>query len=227
MDKVIWLVTGNKGGVGKSVVAKSLVEWLKCREVSITVVDGDMRTLDVARVFETLYRTEKFNLRDETGWRLFSDALCQSDIEGHVVINLPDGIDDQSIQFFDECFITLMDGYRFQVKVLFVINTLPDGLIFFARMTESFPKVIPVKNLHFGTIGAFGHFTCSQVYEDRTIFFPAMNPRIMQVVRESNLSFSEFARQAGDSKSNFIYAKIIVADWFDNMREALDDILLS
>lgn len=228
MDKVVWLVAGNKGGAGKSVVAKSLVEWLKRQEVPITIVDGDTRTPDVASVFNTTYRTAQFDLHEDAGWPLFSDALCQPEIEGHVVTNLPDGINDRAIQFFER-FATLVDGYGFQVKVLFVMNTLPDGLHLFARLADSFPEVIPVKNLHFGAGRTFGHFdeAYGGDHGDRTILFPSMNPRIMQVVRESNLSFSEFIQQADNSESNFTYAKIVVADWFDSMQEAFDDFLLS
>lgn len=228
MDKVVWLVAGNKGGAGKSVVAKSLVEWLKRQEVSIMVVDGDTRTPDVASVFNTIYKTEQFDLHEDAGWPLFSDALCQPDIEGHVVTNLPDGINERAIQFFER-FATLVDSYGYQVKVLFVMNTLPDGLHLFARLADSFPEVIPVKNLHFGQSSSFAHFdeAYGPEHAERTILFPSMNPRIMQVVRESNLAFSEFVQQTDDSESNFSYAKIVVADWFDSMQEALDDFLLS
>lgn len=228
MDKVVWLVAGNKGGAGKSVIAKSLVEWLKRQEVAVTIVDGDTRTPDVASVFNTTHRTEQFDLHEDAGWPLFSDALCQPDIEGHVVTNLPDGINDRAILFFER-FSTLVNGYGFQVKVLFVMNTLPDGLHLFARLADSFSEVVPVKNLHFGAAGAFAHFdkAYGRDHGERTILFPYMNPRIMQVVRESNLSFSEFTQQTDDSEDNFTYAKIVVADWFDSMQEALDDILLS
>lgn len=52
-----------------------------------------------------------------------------------------------------------------------------------------------------------------------------MNSRIMQVVRESNLSFADFINQEGDQDSNFIYARIVVAEWRTNMQEAFDDAL--
>lgn len=227
MDKIVWLVAGNKGGAGKSVVAKSLVEWLKHWQ-SITVVDGDTRTPDVTSVFKKRYRTEQFDLQEDAGWRLFSDTLCQSGIEGHVVVNLPDGISERAIGFFEN-FLALIDGYDFRVKVLFVMNTLPDGLHLFTQLAASFPDVIAVKNLHFGSAGTFTHFdeTFGSEYGENTIHFPAMNPRIMQVARESNLSFSEFILQKDESENNFTYAKIVVADWFDSMQEAFDDALMN
>ncbi|MFD2274825.1 hypothetical protein ACFS07_36680 [Undibacterium arcticum] len=51
MDKVVWLIAGNKGGVGKSVVAKSMVEWLRRNQTPVLIVDGDKRTPDVHASF--------------------------------------------------------------------------------------------------------------------------------------------------------------------------------
>ncbi len=227
MDKVVWLVAGNKGGAGKSVVAKSLVEWLKIQKVPITVIDGDQCTLDVYSVFNTLYRTEQFNLHDDSGWALFSDLLCQPDMIGHVVTNLPDGVNKRVIQFFQK-FSTIVSYHGFQVKVLFVMNTLPDGLQLFLNLSEAFPTVIPIKNLFFGAGSKFTHFDAAYGHEylDKTILFPRMNPNIMQVVRESNMSFSEFIQQRDNSENNFIYAKIVVSNWQAHMLEAFDDFLI-
>ena len=226
MDKVVWLVGGNKGGVGKSVLAKSMVEWLQRKIVPITIIDGDQHTPDVAAVFNGTLPTKLFNLHEDAGWPNFTDYLCQNDIKGHIVANLPDSINETAIHF-SERFNMLVQGYGYHVKVLFVINTLPDGLSLFARMANLY-EVIPVKNLHFGRPYAFPHFDTAYGREhgEQTILFPAMNMRIMHLVRESNLSFSDFITQNDESESNFTYAKLVVADWHDAMLEAIDDILM-
>lgn len=227
MDKVVWLIGGNKGGAGKSVVAKALTEWLREQHVPVTIVDGDKRTPDVASVFSGTLPTIQFDLHEDAGWAFYSDHLCQKNIAGHVVTNLPDGINDRAILFFER-FAMLARGYGYQVKVLFVMNTLPDGLHLFARLVQTFPEVIPVKNLFFGSPLSFGHFDAAYGAEhgDRAVLFPAMNTRIMQVVRESNLAFSSFITQRDDAEANFTYAKIVVADWIDSMVEAFDDSLM-
>ena len=122
----------------------------------------------------------------------------------------------------------LVQGYGYQVKVLFVMNTLPDRLHLFAHLAHAFPEVIPVKNLYFGKPTSFTHFDTAYglKYGDRSILFPAMNGRVMHVVRESNLAFSDFIAQRDEAESNFTYAKIMVADWRDAMLEAFDDILM-
>lgn len=231
MCKIVWLITGNKGGCGKSVMAKCLVEWLQNLSASITVVDGDTHTFDIASVFSEYLPTARFDLHDTTGWSFLSDYLCSPHRDGrlvnsHIVTNLPDRIHHQVMLFFEH-FIRLIQAYDFQVKVLFVMNALPDGLHLFGRLTEIFPEVIPVKNLAFAKVKEFIHFDAAYGFQQkaRVLLLPGMNPRIMQVVRESNLSFADFLSQTDDQESNFIYAKIAVAEWRDSMLEEFDDTL--
>lgn len=233
MDRMVWLITGNKGGCGKSVMAKSLVEWLRALEspVPITIVDGDTRSPDVSSVFTGTLPVKIFDLHDVEGWPLFSDFLCTADddgvlVDGHVVTNLPDGINDRAVLFFER-FVRLVQAYGFKVRVLFVMNTLPDGLHFFGRLAQTFPDVVPVKNLAFGKVREFAHFdeAYGAEHDDRVLLLPQMNNRVMQVVRDSTLSFSDFVEQTGDEPSNFIYGKLVAAEWMTNMLEALDDAL--
>lgn len=242
MNRVVWLIAGNKGAVGKSVTAKCLAEWLRVHEEPITIVEGDRRTPDVAAVYELpqgddtermTFPCRHFDLQVEEGWPEFSDYLCTPDedgvlVSGHVVTNLPDSITDRAMLYFER-FVHLVQAYGFQVRVLFVMNTLPDGLHFFGKLTQVFPEVIPVKNLHFGKAREFKHFDAAYgfEYEDRVLMLPPMNPRIMHVVRESSLSFDDFTHQSGNEPSNFVYAKIVVATWRIDMLEALDDALLT
>lgn len=243
MNKVVWLVAGNKGGSGKSVTSKSLIDWLYKLDQPITVVEGDLRTPDVAAVYAQSSHDDgateeriilpcmRFDLHDASGWPAFSDYLCTADedgvlVNGHVVTNLPDGISDRAMLFFER-FVHLVQAYGFRVRVLFVMNTLPDGLHFFGRLVQTFSDVIPVKNLAFGKVRQFEYFDAAYglEFDDRVLLLPAMAPRIMQVVRESNYSFSDFLAQRGNQRSNTFHAKLVVAEWRDNMLEAFDDAL--
>jgi hypothetical protein len=226
VDKVLWLVTGNKGGVGKSVVAKALVEWLEAGSVDVAVVDGDKRTPDVAAAFAERLRTEAFDLQEETGWSRCGDYLCRLDHDGHVVANLPDGITERTVRFMERT-VSLVENYGYATKALFVMNTLPDGLSLLKSLNASIPSLVPVKNLHFGRARAFTHF--DEAYgaelEPRTVLFPAMSPNVMRVVRESHLSYAGFVAQRGDTVSNLLYPKVVVADWSLAVTEVFDDTL--
>lgn len=227
MDKVVWLVAGNKGGVGKSVVAKAFVEWLQLHETPVLVVDGDTRTPDVHLAFHDMFATEQFDLNDEAGWQQFSDFLCETDFVGHTVTNLPDGISNRALMY-SQRLTQLAQAYQFQIKVLFVINTLPDGLHLFNQLRASFNTVFTIKNLYFGESSEFDFFdhTLAQSCEGRIILLPKMMPRIMALARASHMPFHQFATQEGDAKTNFIYARLVMAEWLSNVNEALDDVLL-
>ncbi|KAA0178804.1 hypothetical protein FX016_23000 [Cupriavidus gilardii] len=208
-----------------------MVEWLRQGGMPVTVVDGDARTPDVAAVFTDVLPTLRFDLHDASGWPAYSDFLCTADddgvlVSGHVVTNLPDGINERAMLFFER-FMHLVQAYGFEVRVLFVMNRLPDGLHLFGRLQQAFPDVIPVKNLAFGKVREFEHFDLAYgaALDDRVVLLPAMNPRIMEVVRESALPFSAFLDQSTDQESNFIYAKLVVSEWRDSAFEAFDDVL--
>lgn len=227
MDKVVWLVAGNKGGAGKSVVAKAMIEWLRRNETPVIIVEGDTRTPDVHTTFQGSSKTVQYDLSDEPGWPQFSDFLCETTFVGHIVANLPDGLSDRMIVYFQRL-QSLAVNYGFEVKVLFVLNNLPDGLALFHTLCESFENIFPIKNLHFGSPAEFNAFDVNFAvkFEGRIVLFPRMQSKIMMLVRESSLSYQDFIEQTGDGKSNFSYGKIVVADWRDSMFEALDDVLL-
>ncbi|MFD2274826.1 hypothetical protein ACFS07_36685 [Undibacterium arcticum] len=141
--------------------------------------------------------TKQFDLNEETGWPLFSDFICETGFNGHVVTNLPDGISERAILYFQRL-ERLADSYDFEIKVLFVINTLPDGLHLFDKLSGSFKKnVFPVKKIYaLVPPSEFGHFdqTFGAKYADQTILFPRMAFKIMMLVRESSMPFQEFFR---------------------------------
>lgn len=226
MDRVVWLVAGNKGGVGKSAVAKALAGWLRARPVPVIVIDGDGRTPDVARAFEDSLHVSQMRLDEDGGWREYADFIGAHRLVGHLVTNLPDGISERAIGFLDR-FRIVAEAHGFTVKVLFVMNTLPDGLHLLSELGFVMQSLYPIKNLHFGAAGSFSHFDAAygDTYADQTILFPALNPRIMSVARESGMSFGSFSTQRTESPSNFAMAKIAVAHWYADACESFADVL--
>lgn len=222
----MWLVAGNKGGVGKSVVAKTLAGWIKDRPAPVIVIDGDGRTSDVAQAFEDSLHVSRMRLDEDTGWREYADFIGANRLVGHLVTNLPDGLTEKAIGFLDR-FRIVAEAHGFKVKVLFVMNPLPDGLHLLSELGFLMQDVFPVKNLHFGRPGQFKHFDSAygNTYVERTIHFPALNPHLMSVARESGLAFAPFALQKGDAKTNFTLAKIAVSGWYADACESLNDIL--
>lgn len=227
MGKTVWLVTGNKGGAGKSALAKLLIEWLKGHRLQVRVADGDARTPDVAQAFRSACKVWTFDLNDEDGWPAFADWLYGTEVSnGHVVTNLPDGISERALRFLHR-FRELGIGCGWRIRVLFVMSNLPDGLPMFARLERTFPDVLPIKNLHFGKPSSFADFDHAfPELADQCALFPALSTPVMTAVRQSNLPYAEFATQRGNSRTNISYHKAAVAQWQVAAWEALDDFLL-
>jgi hypothetical protein len=221
MDQVVWLITGNKGGVGKSVIAKSLAEWLLHKQALVNIVDGDQKTPDVASTFHSI-QTIIFDLHDDEAWQCYTDYLCQNKF-GHVVTNLPDSLNKRTLSFFER-FSKLAQSYGYQIKIIFVINTLPDGLYLLGTLQKTFNEIIPIKNLFFGKSDQFSAFDDAYPqYDEKTLLFPSLNPKIMQVARLSNMPFYDLIKQKQNTQSNTTYAKITLANWYENMIEVFND----
>lgn len=79
----VHFVHGDKGGVGKSFVAASFVDWLIARRgLAPLVVDCDMRNPDIARMFANATTTQTVDLRDHEGWlELLSLVDESADVE--------------------------------------------------------------------------------------------------------------------------------------------------
>lgn len=88
MRKVI-LVSGDKGGVGKSFAAGSLAELRIKNERPVLLVDGDPTNPDLKRRYGEHLTTEILSLRESDGWLDLIDILDES--ENDVIVSAPAG----------------------------------------------------------------------------------------------------------------------------------------
>lgn len=218
--KQAWIIAGNKGGVGKSLVAKLLAEWLVKEKREVSIVDGDVRTPDVYQAFHQDHLCKQFDLADWDGWLALTDEMHS--LEGDVVINLPDGISAKAVDWFSR-FNPMVTDFGFDITALFVINTLPDGLEFYPELKRCFPNSRPVKNLYFGPMDAFRHFDGLAEDASESIILPAMNRELMSAVRNTKYSFSEYL-DGGDNPDVFLLARLALEDWLGECFDALDDL---
>ncbi|WP_207002581.1 hypothetical protein [Trinickia mobilis] len=191
----VWMVSGNKGGVGKSAVALGLAQTLlnECGENEVSVIDGDGRTPDVQRLCmrKIPSRTLDFRrLRPDSAQSMTEDEyfrviFSHLKVTEHVVINTPDGADDQLMGWFDstlQCTESLSTDLEVQFKFVFVMSPVEDGLQYLPVLAERFQKLYPVRNLYFGGGDRFKVF--NEHYADQ----------YNQVIDFPNLSAGELDR---------------------------------
>lgn len=226
MAGTVWMVAGNKGGVGKSVVAKAIVPWLLNRQQSVTVVDGDHATADVAAVYEREVRTVIADLGGGApGWAEFTDWLCAHPDLGDVVVNLPDAVTERTLAALER-YRPSVDAFGFRTTAVFVMNTLPDGLELLPRLIRTVHHVIPARNLHFGRPVDFAAFNSRYArHFPVTLYIPPLSGPVMNQIRADKLSYSAVLAPGGTARSCTTYARIALAEWLDAIHRAFDECL--
>jgi hypothetical protein len=170
----VWMVSGNKGNVGKSAVAIALTQTLlnAFGENTVAVLDGDGRTPDVHRLCLRRIPSKALDfrrLRPDSSQSMVEDAYWDElfkkiKIADHVVINTPDGADDQLMGWFDrtlqctESLASTENGIDVQFKFLYVMNEGEDGLDYLPLLAQRFQMLYPVRNLFFGSVERFKKF---------------------------------------------------------------------
>ena len=163
--KTIWMISGNKGGVAKSLLSLSLASSLQMRGESYSVLDGDGRTGDVYAAFARKVPARWADFRslrpeshtcpqDEVYESMVHQLLMTSQ---HLVINTPDGADALLMKWFD---LTLKhtESYNYEFKMLYAMSDRPDGLDMLPDLAQRFMSLYPIRNLHFGSVERFAAF---------------------------------------------------------------------
>lgn len=181
-QKIVWMVSGNKGGVGKSLLCLALASALEMRGEQYAVMDGDGRTGDVYDTFLRKcparwadfreLRPESHNCRQDEVYETMIHQMMQT--SPHLIINTPDGADSILMKWFD---MTLKhtESCGYQFKLMYLMSDRPDGLDMLPGLAERFAYLFPIRNLYFGGIDLFVAFNNSYARRFREVVdFPAL-----------------------------------------------------
>lgn len=166
--KTVWMIGGNKGGVGKSLFCKALASALEMQKQSFSVFDGDGRTGDVFAAFNRKCPARQGDFRElRPGSHNCSydgpyESMLHQLLKGSddLIINTPDGADAILMKWFD---VTLRhtESNNYQFKFIYMISDRPDGLEILPELANRFQFLYPVRNLHFGDEDLFREFNNS------------------------------------------------------------------
>lgn len=163
--KTVWMVSGNKGGVGKSLLCLALASALQARGEKFSVLDGDGRTGDVHASFVRKHPSRLADFRElrPESHTCPLDAVYEAMVHQllltsqHLIINTPDGADSMLMKWFD---LTLKhtESYNYEFKFLYMMSDRPDGLELLPDLAQRFLSLYPIINLHFGRPDRFAVF---------------------------------------------------------------------
>jgi hypothetical protein len=164
----VYLVHGDKGGVGKSFLAAVLVEYLCERAGKVAVVDADARNADLYAVFSGGdMPTLQTDLREEDGWTELASFL-EKIPHKNVVVSLPAGVGDEVTQNRD-LFCDALQGMRRSLIAFWVLNRSPHAVAllrpFMDRYADTAKAMVAVRNCFFGAPERFARWNAAKTRE--------------------------------------------------------------
>jgi CobQ/CobB/MinD/ParA nucleotide binding domain len=164
----VFLVHGDKGGVGKSFLAAVLIEYLRARGHGVAVVDADTRNADLHALYGGgEYPTLRVDLRREDGWMEFASFL-ESTPHNDVVVSLPAGVGDD-VTLNHRFFADALYGLRRSLVAFWLLNRSPHAVALLRPFVQCYADdakaMVAVRNLFFGEPHRFARWNDAKTRE--------------------------------------------------------------
>lgn len=235
-DKTVWMVSGNKGGVGKSLFCLALASALESRGEDYAILDGDGRTGDVHAAFLRKcpsrwgdfrkLRPESHNCSYDAEYEAMLYQLLGA--SEHLIVNTPDGADRVLMQWFD---VTLShtESNNYQFKFIYLMSDRPDGLDALPELAQRFQFLYPVRNLHFGKPDIFVAFNRNFRAQFHEILdFESLRGEEVRMLFDLSTYPAEALELLDDAGGAHIVpalARARILKWQEAFNEAIDDIV--
>lgn len=198
LSNPIYLVCGDKGGVGKSMVSLALVHHIANREQSVLLVETDTSNPDVWRCYEKEPGVESrlVGLDDADGWIALID-LCETQPDRTVVINTA-ARNNAGVSAHGEILNGALGELNRALVALWVVNRQRDSVELLRRFLSSLPAatVHVLRNLYWGDEAKFELYNQSatrRAIEERggrSLNFPDLADRVADDLTSKRLSIA-------------------------------------
>jgi hypothetical protein len=203
MEKKILIVGGCKGGVGKSIVASALIDYLaSTREEKVYLIESDTSNPDVGKAYfkpiNGIARVpgEALDLDDAEGWISLVNAADQNP-DAHVVVNTA-ARNNKGVASYGNLLAESLKDLKRNVVTFWVINRQKDSL----ELCRSYLDAVPFGTFHIVINGYFGERKKFQLYDDskiredveekgKSLYFPDLADRVSDMMRNNRLSVAE------------------------------------
>jgi len=184
MAKNIYLVGGSKGGVGKSLVAMSTVDYLLERGENVLLIESDTSNPDTWKAYKDTTETELLNLDEADGWIQLVN-LCDNKPDSIVVINTA-ARNNKAVTAYGETLNSTLAELKRKLVTLWVINRQRDSLELLKEYMDAIPNTIihVVRNSYFGEEKKFELYNNSKLRTTvegrggKSVTFPDLADRV-------------------------------------------------
>ena len=196
MARNIYLVGGSKGGVGKSLVAMAMIDYLQERGESVLLIESDTSNPDTWKAYKDVTDTELLNLDEADGWIQLVN-LCDSKSDSVVVINTA-ARSNKGVTAYGETLSSTLDELKRKLITLWVINRQRDSLELLKEYMDAIPNTMVhvVRNAYFGEEKKFELYNNSKLRATvegrggRSVTFPDLADRVSDDLYSKRMSIA-------------------------------------
>lgn len=163
------IIHGDVGGVGKTLFAHVLIEFLRSLGLAILVIDADTRNPNVFRVYASArdnITAIRIDLREDAGRSELLSVLSESNAV-EVVLSLPSNI-GWEIEMFRGLLLGGLAEMKRKMQICWLMNTSTDSVNLLRPILDKYPapSVVAVANLFFGDLKRFAVWANSNTRRD-------------------------------------------------------------
>lgn len=202
MNAPIVFVSGSKGGVGKSITAMAVLDYLATKQQMVKLVDADTSNPDVFKSYGRALESEQADLDDVEGWiQLVNTA--ESPSFKTLVVNTP-ARNNEGVTKHGEVLLGALKELQRPLVTLWIINRQRDSLDLLTEyldLTANHGVVHVVQNGYFGEAKKYELYNTSSVKDrvtqqnGKTLFLPDLADRVTDDLYTKRITLAQAASQ--------------------------------
>lgn len=219
------LIDGEKGGVGKSFVAKTMVQYAIDRKIEFTAVETDRSNPDVANIYGAIVKRAILSENEKQAHK--ADRIFELALEKPLIVSLPSQV-HRPLRTWIENNELLEIGEKHEVSFQkwFVSNGEFDSIKLFIKSVKHYGDKVPhilVRN--FGLCDEWGQIEDDaevqesiKNYDVKVIDFPKLGHNERYLINKEQLTFGD----ARESNTLTILGKQRVVNFLNSAYAAFD-----
>lgn len=197
MTRPIFLIGGGKGGVGKSLLSMTVVDFLSYTERAPFIVETDTSVPDVFKTYQAETGGELVNLDEREGWIELVN-LVEGNPDSTFVINT--GARNQTgVSNFGKTLSKALGQLKKKLVVFWLIDRKRESLELLADFLEAMPdaEMHVVRNMYLGTEKKFELYNGSKMRAaieqngGRSLNFPEVADRVTDAMNKGRLTIAK------------------------------------
>src|SRR4051812_34398241 len=197
MAKNMYVIGGSKGGVGKSLVTISVIDYLQEKGEKPVLIETDTSNPDVHKAYKDIVEARLIDLDKADGWIELVNA-CDQMPEATVVVNTA-ARNNRGVSSYGQTLNSTLAELKRKLVTLWVINRQRDSLELLREYMTAIPNaaVHVIRNGYFGDEGQFELYNASKTRDaleskgGKSVTFPNLADRVSDDIYSKRLSVTK------------------------------------